>query len=249
VECGAEVDYSFYMRKSDIMSTIKLQEVQSEAQIEAVAKEYDIKREDTYITIDGKKYFVNMAVPMHFGTGDKSSQLMQAGLFVLGNSALSAAIAGAVQTFGFDAFKNASKEMASAAFTVIWGVLRGMVTGAYRFMVTIVTGLVLEADLATTLGAARMAAGEAWTKAVEQITVRRVAYAFAGTIVMVGTLLFLQYVLHRSYQNIYIYNLTDHDISFTIPYTDQGELGNSATNFIHAKEQKIGPGGVPLGNW
>jgi len=240
--------YSFYLQKSEIFSTVELKEA-TQAEAEALAKEYEIQVEQTYIVIDGKKYFINMAVPLHFGNGDKSSMWMQAGLFILGDSALGGAVAAAIKAFGMDAFKDAFKELSSALFKVIWGVLRGIVTGIYRFLVTIISGIVLEAGLEVTLRAAASAAGEAWTKSVAKITARRVAYAFAGAVLLVGTLLFLEFVLHRSYQNTYIYNLTDYDLSYSLPYKDKGEIANAQNDTIKGKEVKTGPNNIPLGTW
>ncbi|MDG2531323.1 hypothetical protein [Caulobacter endophyticus] len=241
-------EYSFYLQKSEILGTVDLKEI-SQAEAEALAKEYDIKVEQTYLEIDGKKYHVNMAVPLHFGNGDKSSLWMQAGLFILGDSALGGAVAAAIKAFGMDAFKDAFKELSSALFKVIWGVLRGIVTGIYRFLSTIVGGIILEVGLSATLEAATEAAGKAWSKSVAKITARRIGYAFAGAVLLVGSLLFLEYVLHRSYQNTYIYNLTDYDISYTLPYKDKGEIANAQNDTIKGKEVKYGPNKTPLGNW
>lgn len=242
-------DFNFYVSQLDLLQSVTLTEVQSEAQIEALAREYDISTSQTYIVIDGTKYFVHMDSPMYFSTGETNDSLLSVGLFVLGDGAMATAIAAVVASLGMDAFQDALKNLASAVFKTLWALVKGAMTAIYRFVTGFFGALVDGESLEVAVAAGRTAAGDAWEESVETITAQTVRYAFAGAIVLVTIFLILEYVLHYSYQNIYLYNLTDYDLQFDFPYTDFGDPSNVLTTCLEARSARLGPGGVVLGSW
>lgn len=242
-------DYNFYITKSNILSSVTLTEVKSQQEIDAAAKKYKIDPTQTYITIDGKKYFTRMDVPLHFGTGQNNDTWINLGVFVLGDGILASAIAGVIAAFGIDAFKDALKNIASGVMKTLWAVTSGAVKAAYRFVSTFIGQLVDRVAFDEAVAAARTAAGEAWAESVEGVTSTTMKYTVVGVVIIVVLLLIIEFVLHESYQNVYFYNLTEYDIELDFPYKDEGDYHNLPTKDVVAASKRTGPGGIDLGAW
>lgn len=242
-------DFNFYVTKSDILSSVTLTEVKNQAEIDAAAKKYKIDKTQTYITIDGKKYFTRMDLPQHFGTGQNNDTWINLGVFILGDGVMAAAIAGVIAAFGIDAFKDALKNIASGVMKTLWAVTSGAMKAAYRFVTTFVGQLIERATFDEAVVAARTAAGEAWAESVEGVTSTTLRYTVIGVVIIVALMLIIEFVLHESYQNVYFYNLTDYDIALDFPYKDFGNDHNLPTNNVEAATKRTGPGGIDLGTW
>jgi hypothetical protein len=242
-------DFNFYLSQSEILSTVTLEEVKNEQQIKEVASKYNIKEEQTYITIDGKKYFTRMNVPLHFGTGQNNDTWINLGIFVLGDGIMATAIAGVIAVLGFDAFKDALKNIASAVMKTLWAVVKGATKAVYRFVTRFIGELVGGETVEGAVAAARTAAGDAWAESVEGVTSKTLRYTVVGVIIIVALLLIVEFVIHESYQNVYVYNLTGYDITLDFPYKDEGDYHNLPSPTILAKVDRKGPGGIDLGEW
>jgi len=242
-------DFNFYLSQADIVSSVQLTEVQNDQQIKDTAKQYNIDPQQTYIVIDGKKYFTRMNIPMHFGTGQNSDTWINLGVFVLGDGIMASAIAGIIASFGLDAFKDAIKNLGSAVFKTLWAVTKGAMTAAFRFVTSFIGSLVGGEGLEAAVAAGRAAAGEAWASSVEGVTSKTLRYTVVGIIIIVTLLLIVEFVLHESYQNVYFYNLTNYDIALDFPYKSEGDYHNLPTNTVLAKTDRKGPGGIDLGTW
>lgn len=242
-------DFSFYLDQSEILSTITLTAVNNELEIADMAAKYNINPESTYIEIDGVKYFITMNYPMHFATGANNDSWINIAAFILGDGILSSAIALAIASLGIDAFKDAIKNLGSSLMKTIWALVKGATQACYRFVAKIIGRLLAGDTVEAALLAAKTAAGEAWGSAVENVTSKSLKYSVAGLIIIVGVMLFIEFVLHQSYQNVYFYNLTDYDIKLDFPYKDHGNYYNLPTSDVLAKTQRFGPGGIDLGSW
>lgn len=242
-------DHNFYLDQVEILNSVNLVRVQNDQQIQEMAAKYKIDPTQTYIDIDGVRYFTSMNIPMHFGTGTNNDAWINLGVFVLGDSVLAGAIATAIASLGADAFKDALKNLGSAVLKTVWALLKGVTKACYRFVTGFAGRLLAGETLEAATAAGRAAAGEAWAESVEGITSKTVWYSVAGVIIIVGVMLFIEFVLHRSYQNVYFYNLTDYDVELDFPYKDGGDFHNLPTNQIQARVQRQGPGGIDLGTW
>ncbi|MGD1700945.1 hypothetical protein [Dapis sp. BLCC M229] len=242
-------DFNFYISQVDILSTITLTEVNSEEEIQQKAKEYKIKPKQTYITIDGIKYFIHMDVPMNFGTGQNNDTWINLGIFVLGDSLMKTAIAGVIAEIGLDAFDDVLKNLSSAVFETLWAVIIGPMRAVYRFIARLIGSLTEGEEFGAAVAAGRVAAGDAWTETFENITYRTLKHTVFAVIIIVTLMLIIDYVLHESYQNVYFYNLTSYDIQLDFPYKDEGEYHNLPTQNVLAKVDRKGPGGIDLGEW
>jgi len=242
-------DFNFYLSKAEILQSVTTTEVTSQSQIDETAKKYNIDPQSTYITIDGKKYFLNMNIPMHFGTGQNNDTWINLGVFVIGDAAMGTTIAAIIAKFGGDAFVDAIKNMGSAIFKTLWSVVSGVMKAGFRFVVTLIRTLASGGTLDVAVVAARTAAGEAWTESVEGLTSKTLKYSVIGVIIIVILYLIIEFVLHESYQNVYFYNLTDYDVDFDFPYEDKGNPHNVPTQVVLANQHRKGPGGIDLGTW
>lgn len=242
-------EFNFYLSKAEILQSITLTEVTSQSQINETANKYNIKPEATYITIDGKKYFVHMNLPMHFGTGENNNTWINFGVFIIGDTAIAATIAAIIAALGGDAFTQAIKNIGSALFKTLWYAISGAMKAAFRFIVTFVRTLLTRATLEAAVDAAKIAAGEAWTGAVRNLSSKTLRYSVIGVIVLVTITLIIDLVLHESYQSVYLYNLTDYDIEFDFPYKDYGNPHNVPNLVVSARHKRKGPDGKDLGSW
>ncbi len=242
-------DFNLYLSKGEILQSITTTEVTSQSQIDEMAKTYNIDPQKTYITIDGKRYFVNMNIPMHFGTGQNNDTLINLGVFILGDGALAASIAAVLADLGLDAFKEAFKNLGSALLKTVWAIITAPLKAAFTFVARFAQGIFIGFDVDAAAAAARQLAGEAWAESFENITTKTLKYSLAGLIILVGLFVLIEYVLHQSYQNVYFYNLTDYDIAFDFPYKDYGNPHNVPNEVVSASEHRKGPGGIDLGTW
>jgi hypothetical protein len=242
-------DFNFYLSKAEILQSITTTEVTSQSQIDDTAKKYNIDPKSTYITIDGKKYFVNMNIPMHFGTGQNNDTWINLGVFIIGDAAMATTIAAIIAKFGGDAFVDVLKNIGSAVFKTLWAVVSGVMRAGFRFIVTLIRTLATGGTLDVAVAAARTAAGEAWTSSVEGLTSKTLKYSVIGVIVIVVLFLIIEFVLHQSYQNVFFYNLTDYDVEFDFPCIDAGHPHNVPNEVVLASDKRQGPGGTDLGTW
>jgi hypothetical protein len=242
-------DFNFYLLKSEILSTVTLEEVKNEQQIKATASKYNIKDDQTYITIDGKKYFTRMNVPLRFGTGQNNDSWINIGVFVVGGEVVASAIAAVIASLGFDAFKKALGNIQSALMKSLWALVKGVTKAIYRFVASFIGELVGGGTVEAALAVARKAAGDAWAESVEGVTSKTLRYTVVGVIIIVALFLIIEFVLHESYQNVYVYNLTGYDISLDFPYKNEGNDHNLPSSKVLAKVDQKGPGGIDLGEW
>lgn len=242
--------HTLTMRKSDMLGSVVLEEVTTQAQIDAVAKKYKIDAKTTYITIDGKKYFVRLNIPMHFGVGDQNSIILDTVLFVVGTGALGAAVAGVIASLGIDAFAAALASINTAVFRVLWSLVSGAFQLVYTFTQAFIGGLVAEGGtVAAAWGAGIAAAGEAAEGAFVAITASALAYTLVGILVIATIYLILTYALHYTYQNVYLYNLTKYDLAFDFGYIYEGNDHNLPAKKLAALQTKTGPNNINLGSW
>ncbi len=245
-----KTNHHLIIEKSNVLSSITLTEVKSQSEIDTIAKKYDIDKDETYITVDGKKYFVNMNIPIHFGTGSSTNVIMDMAIFVFGSQGLSAAIAGVAAKFGVDAFSAVLANINTQLFRVLWSAISGVMQLSYVFLQTFVGGIIGGEGVAAAFAAGQVAVGEAVAEGVfSAITATALAYTVVGIVVIATIYLILTYVLHYSYQNVYVYNLTKYDLDFEFSYTYEGNPHNVESKHLPAREKKTGPNNIDLGNW
>jgi len=244
------VDHRVSFSNADIIGSVRFQEVANDAEIDAIARKYDIEPSDTYLVIDGKKYFVNMSVPLHFQAPGGNNALINMGLFVLGAEGIGAAIAAVASAAGIAAFTEVWAGISTGLFTVLWTALSGAMQVAYAFAAAFVGEIIGGAEIGAALVAAQAASGELIAGGVfSAITGAALAYTLVGLLVIALIFVILEFVLHQSYQNVYIYNLTDKDLQFEFGYIYEGGAHNLSAKSIPALTKRVGPGNVPLGSW
>lgn len=249
---GMEIDnqdFNFYLSKAEILSSIELTEVRSQAEIDAMAEKYKIERGQTYVEIDGRKYFVHMDVPLHFGTGENNDTLTNIGVIVVGDTIMSAAIAGAIVKYGAAAFDDVFGNLGTQVFKVIWTLVKATAKTVFRFVTTLFSELIGGSSMEVAFAAARGSAGATWKDAFTGVDADAVKYAFGGAVILIILLLIIEEVLHESYQNVYVYNLTSYDMHLRFPFKDEGDYHNLPSANIGAVSEPKGPGGIDLGRW
>lgn len=238
------------MQKSDILSSITFEEVQSQEEMDVVAKKYNIDPNTTYIIIDGKKYFVKMNIPLHFGTGSSTNVIMDLAIYVLGTEGLSTAIAAIAAALGIGAFSEILTHINLELFRVLWSLVSGVMQLGYTFLQTFVGVIISGEGVAAAFAAGQAAVGEAVAEGIfSAISTSALAYTVVGIIVIAAIFFILSYVLHYSYQNLYIYNLTKYDLDFDYGYIYEGNPYNFETKHLRAKENRTGPNHIDLGSW
>ncbi|MDG2531324.1 hypothetical protein [Caulobacter endophyticus] len=244
------VDHRVSLSNADIIGSVRFTEVRSEAEIDEIARKYDVSRGDTFLVIDGKRYFVNMSIPLHFLAPGGNNALINLGLFVLGAEGIGAAIAAVASAAGIAAFTEVWAGISTGLFTVLWTALSGAVQVAYAFAAAFVGELIGGAEIGAALVAAQAASGELIAGGVfSAITGAALAYTLVGLLVIALIFVILEFVLHQSYQNVYVYNLTDKDLEFDFGYIYEGAAHNLSAKRIPARTKRVGPGNVPLGSW
>lgn len=244
------VEHFMSMQKSNILGSVALQEVKSQEEIDAVASKYNIDPNSTYIIIDGKKYFVKMNIPLHFGSGSSTNVIMDLAIFVFGTEGLSVSIAAIAAAFGIGAFKEVLTHINTELFRVLWSLVAGVMKLSYTFLQVFVGGIISGEGIATAFAAGQAAVGEAIAEGVfSSISATALAYTVVGIIVIAAIFIILNYILHYSYQNIYIYNLTKYDLDFDYGYIYEGNSYNFETTHLPARESRTGPNNIDLGSW
>jgi len=246
----AGTDHNVVLKKSDILSSVTLTEPASQAEIDAIAKQYNIDPQETYIVVDGKKYFIRMNVPMHFGTGNQNNIIVDTLIFVVGTTGLSAAIAGVIATLGIDAFATALASINTQVFTVLWSIVAGVAQVSYVFIQAFVGAIVGGETVVVALATGQAAVGVAVAEgAFSAITAAALAYTVVGILVIAAIFLIFTFALHYSYHNVYIYNLTKYDLDFDFGYIYEGNAHNVESKHLPAYQKRTGPNNIDLGSW
>jgi len=246
----AGTEHNVVLKKSDVLSSVTLTEVVNQAEIDTIAKQYKIDPQETYIVVDGKKYFIRMNVPMHFGTGSQNNIIVDTLIFVVGTEGLSAAIAGVVATLGIDAFATALASINTQVFTVLWSVVVGVVQVSYVFIQAFVGAIVGGETVVAALAAGQAAVGVAVAEgAFSAITAAALAYTVVGILVIAAIFLIFTFALHYSYHNVYLYNLTKYDLDFDFGYIYEGNAHNVESKHLPAYQKRTGPNNIDLGSW
>jgi len=244
------INHSISMSNSDILGSIALTEVTDERQIQAVAEKYNIQADETYITINSKKYFVNMNIPMHFSTESSTNVVINLAVYVFGTEGISVTVAAIVAQYGTEAFSSVLMNINTQLFRTLWtgvsGVMRLGYTFVRTFMGEIIGGEAVEAAFAS----AQVAAGELVADGVfSAITSAALAYTVVGIIIIAAIFIIVEFVLHYSYQNVYVLNLTKYDLSLDFPYIYEGNPHNLTSKDIPALTNKTGSDGISLGKF
>lgn len=242
-------DFNFTIDQNAILNTLNFAEVQTDSEIEDKAKEYNIKAEQTYIVINGKKYFTSMNIPMNYGSGENYDFWINIGVYIVGDGVLATIIGGIVSKFGWDAFNKATKRISSEVFSTFISIFKKFVGTAYEFMGTFLRNILAGETTEFAITAAKTAAGESWIKATEKFDAKAFKYTVAGIIIIVGLTLLTEFGLHQSYQHVSFYNLTNYQIDLDNPYIDEGNEHSLPTSTVLPKKERKGPGGKPLGTW
>ncbi|MES2205422.1 MAG: hypothetical protein V4525_01340 [Pseudomonadota bacterium] len=240
--------YSLYYKASEILASTTLIEADDDAQIQAMAKKYNITADTATVTIDGKKYFVNMNIPLHFATGEQDNFFLDLGVLVLGNSTLSSAIAGIVAQLGSDAFNNVLKNVTTTLIKTMFQIVVGIVRVVFNSLVTFFYQLFTGSGFAEAINSARIVAGAAWDDTVAEMSMATLGYSFLGLVVLIVLYLIFEYVVHPSYQNVYFYNLTEYDVELNFPYKSEGDYDNLPSNIVLAGQDRT-IGSNDLGTW
>eukprot|EP00178_Gracilaria_changii_P026953 TRINITY_DN834_c0_g1_i1.p2 TRINITY_DN834_c0_g1~~TRINITY_DN834_c0_g1_i1.p2 ORF type:complete len:452 (-),score=62.91 TRINITY_DN834_c0_g1_i1:524-1879(-) len=246
---GASVEnakFSFILSERDILQSIKLTQVTSEAQKQKRAHDYDISVDKTTITINGTEYFIDMNYPLHFNMDKKPDVWLNFGIIVIGQTTLSALIAGIAAQFGVncfkDAFKEAFSELTEALVGPIWTMASAIMKSAFRFSMGFIRSMIGGLAVDDALAAAMTAAGNEWETALAKLDKKAICFSVAGTVILAAIILVIELVLHRSYQNVYVNNLTTYDMEFSFPYTDYGNSENLPSSAIPAAEEDVSDG-------
>jgi hypothetical protein len=229
-------DYHIHISEYELLASLNLSEV-TDTTIAEHAKKFDIKPESTYVEIDGKRYFVKMSIPLNFGSNGSSKVLINAGVFLVGDGIATSIVAGIIRnTAGKaigEAFKQASKSMIQVAMAVI----KGTVTAAWSFLKTVVQGI-FRGEFSGLLARATEAAGTAWRAAFAALESTEVLLGAVGVLLAIAAALSIKYIMHSSRQNLYIYNLTDKDLTFSIPYTSHGKVSHDCSPVLKAYKDR-----------
>lgn len=241
-------NFNFYISQAEVLGSIQLTEIKSDKEIEDLAKKHEITQQQTHIVVDGKRYSVNMNIPLRFGSGMKQTLLVDLGMTILGEGVLGAAIAGIVAKLGAQAFKTVFKEMGFAVWEVVKGLVRGLFSGAYNFVRVLIHSIVLGAGTKRAFALAATAAGESWSRAVQGITRRTVAYSIGAVLIATGIYLVIDKVLHESYQRVYLYNLTKYDLKFDMAHVSDGKLHDVPATVLRGDGEMPLPMGLSMGH-
>ncbi|MCF7646792.1 hypothetical protein KQ944_13350 [Bacillus subtilis] len=235
--------FSFHISRYEIIKSIKLTPVNNEQEIEQRAKKYKIDQENTYIVIDGKKYFVDTSIPLNYGiAGGDAAFKLKAEAMVSALAPIVSLIAQLVKKFGFEAISKYIGRISSGLLETLWGLLKNTVRVAYRFIFSFFSRVCSGAEVA-----------EAYAEAMEDASAGEILSGLelstfligvVGAIFLIAILLIIIFALHTSYQIITIYNLTDCDLHFRFPYIYEGEMPREPSSLIPAQSKTKN-----LGNW
>jgi len=244
------VNHSISMSNADILGSIGLTEVTDEIQIQVLAQKYNIQADKTYITVNGKKYFVNMNIPIHFGTESSTTVVINLAVYLFGTEGISATVAAIVARYGTQAFLDVLTNINTQLFRTLWTGVSGAMRLGYTFVRTFVGEIIGGEAVEAAFVSAQVAAGELVADGVfSAITSAALAYTLVGVIIIAAIFIIVEFVLHYSYQNVYVFNLTKYDLSFDFPYIYEGNPHNLNSKDIAALSNKIGPGSISIGKW
>ncbi|MEY8197816.1 MAG: hypothetical protein RPS47_01095 [Colwellia sp.] len=230
--------FGFSMSMEEVFTSIDLILVTDEDELEKRAKDLEINVSQTYIEIDGQKYFVNMSIPMNFSRASNDDITLNFVLAVLGDTALSAGIAGIISALGLRAFKEAFKHMGSEIFKLVFAPIRAILAPIFSFGAEFIIQIIAGNGAKYALEMAASKAKSAFINAFKGISRRTFAYGAAAAIVVVAVWAFFEFVLHRSFQRVYVYNLTKHNLQFSFPHISDGKDKNTGGKFI-SKESDV----------
>lgn len=242
-------DFNFYLDQAEIIRSLNLAEVQNDQQIKDMAEKYNVAEDKTYIFIDGKKYFTRMNIPMYFGTGQKREFSIDMGIYLIGGGVIEQEITGIISEVGFEAFKEAYKRIGVEVLHVFSTLVMGIIRASYRFFTKFIERAIARDGLSTIITASKNAAGEAWKGATEGIDKKVISYSLIGVIFLVSVWLIIEYVLHKSYQNINLFNLTKYDIELDFPYKACGDYQNLPTSEVFAEVERYSPNEANFDTW
>jgi len=228
--------FSFALSSEEVMSSIELTLVTDEKECELRAKDLEISVSETYIEVDGQKYFVNMSIPLNFSCDGKDDFWLNFGLAIIGKTTIAAGISAIISAFGVTAFSQAFKHMATDLFKILLvpvkAVLRPMFTFASEFIINLLAGNGAKYSLITAAEGAK----DAFKNAFRGISTRTFAYAAGAAIIVIAVWAFFEFILHRSFQRVYVYNLTKYKLQFSFPYKNWGECTNTGGDVINGEE-------------
>ncbi len=234
--------FSFHISNYEMIKSINFLLVTSEEDIEQRAKKYKIDKEKTYIIIDGKKYFVNLDIPLNYGIAGGTAFKLKASAIIVAATPLAGLIAKIVSKYGLEAFSKFIERLGLGLLKTLGKFLFNTAKLAYRFIQAFTSRLFNRAGVAEAYEGAmdEVSAGEI----LDGLEIAEFITGVAGTILMIALVLIILYVLHTSYQIVTIYNLTDCDLHFKFPYIYEGKMPREPSSLIPA-QSKI----KNLGNW
>lgn len=236
------IDYHVHISEYELLASMSLDEATEET-IAEYAKKYDIAKKSTYVEIDGKRYFTKMQIPINFGSAGSNKILLNAGVFLVGDGIATAILAAAIKNIAGKTLEAAAKQAIKSITGVIGGFLRGTLTAAWRFLTTFVGGI-FSGEFSGLLSRSAAAAGTAWRAAFAALETVEVVLGAVGVLLAIAGALTIKYLMHSTQQNLYVYNLTNKDLTFTIPYFAHGKLSHNRPVVLEAYTDK----GI-LGKW
>jgi hypothetical protein len=243
------VSHSMSMSNADILGSIALTEVTDNSQIQTLAQKYNIQFDETYITINGKKYFVNMNIPMHFDIESSTNVVINLAVYIFGSEGIAATVAAIAAQYGTAAFSNVLMNINTQLLCTLWTAVSGVMRLGYTFVRTFTGEIIGGETIEAAFASAQFAAGELIADGVfAAITGAALAYTLVGIIIIAAIFIIVEFVLHYSYQNVYVLNLTKYDLSLDLPYIDEGNPHKLVSKDIPALINTTGPGGISLGN-
>jgi hypothetical protein len=233
-----------------MVKSITMSEVRDHADHAAKAEKLGVKAGQNSITVGGKQYSVLMSLSIHVRSGDGDGWLIKTGMSVLAGEGIAAAIAGVATGLGIGAFWDVLLDINSALVTGLRTALWGAVRVTYAFVSSFIGEMIAGASLNAAYTTAAAASGEIITGgAFSALTGAALAYTLVGLLVMVLIFVIVDLVLHESYHNVFVFNLTDKVLSYEIPHTYEGEHDHRAAMQIRQRLPAVGPVGVDLGHW
>ncbi len=243
-------EFSFHISRNEIISSFSLSLVTNDVQIEERSKKYKIDAKDTYIIINGKKYFLDLSIPLYFGTSGEGTILsMIAGGAVSGTSLIAGLLIPVLEKSGVDAIGSLLRKLTTGVLKTLITIITNILKIVYQFFATLIIELISGQSVTEALAAARIAVSAA-EGIVSGVEVSTVLLGITGIIILIAIFLFAIFILHKTYQIVTIYNLTDHDLHISFPYYYNGTPpapGSVPTVIKGATEKKTASGS--LGKW
>lgn len=245
------VEHKMTINKSEILNSISLKEVLDTADIDETANKYNIDKEETYITVNGKKYFINMNIPINFSTDKSTGLIVNIAIYIFGTKGLAANIAIAAAKIGTAGVSFITLGYLSAPLIdLLWSTTIAVLQLGFAFVQAFIGGIIGGESVVAAFAAGQTAAGELIAEGVfSAITTTALASTLVGILVIATIYLIFKFVLHNSYQNIYVYNLTTYDMDIDFGYISEGSPHNVESKHLPAKADKMGQNDIDLGSW